>query len=97
MNNKSDKELLSGFGILSDEEIKKRLSEDLIVYPYLIREIEAKEAKLDIRLGGVFYEIQQRGIGAYDTIDAPPPDYLREIILPPGKPYIKWYPYTTNV
>lgn len=75
-------------GILSDEEIKKRLKKDLIVYPYLMREIEAKEAKLDIRLGGTFYEIQQRGIGAYDTIEEPPPDYLREIVLPPGKPYI---------
>lgn len=76
------------FGMLSDIEIKKRLKKDLIVYPYLEREIEAKEAKLDIRLGGTFYEIQQRGVGAYDTIEPPPLDYLREIILPPGRPYI---------
>ncbi len=88
MNEISEEKQGNKFGMLSDKEIEKRLKKDLIVYPYLLREIEVKEAKVDIRLGGTFYEIQQRGIGAYDTIEEPPPDYLREIVLPPGEPYI---------
>lgn len=76
------------FGMLSDDEIKKRLKEDLIIYPYLFRDLEVNQAKVDLRLGGVFNEIEQRGVGSYDTIEPPKQEYLREIILPPGKPYI---------
>lgn len=88
MNAVSRKKQEKNFGMLSDEEIKMRLKEDLIVYPYLYRDLEINQSKLDLRLGGVFNEIEQRGVGSYDTIEPMKQEYLREIILPPGKPYI---------
>jgi len=82
------KEEITTFGMLSDKEILKRLREDLIIYPYIHRSSEVKCAKIDLRLGGLFYEIEQRGIDAYDTINPPKIEYRKEIVLPAGKPYI---------
>lgn len=74
--------------VLSEEEIRKRLKKDLLVGPLLDIETQVSGCKIDLRLGGIFYEIKQSALQAYDPLNPPLTDYRRKIILPVGSPYI---------
>ncbi len=72
---------------LSDREVKKRLKKDLIVHPLIHTKSQAIGAKLDLRLDGVFYEVEQRAISAFDPLSPPTHDYRREVVIPVGQSY----------
>ncbi len=74
--------------VLSGEEISKRLGKDLLIAPLLDRETQISGCKVDLRLGGIFYEIKQSALRSYDPLDPPSTDYRRKIILPVGSRYI---------
>ncbi len=74
--------------VLSDEEIKNRLKIDLSVEPLLDKETQVSGCKIDLRLSGIFYEIKQSALRAYDPLYPPLTDYRRKIMLPLGTPYI---------
>lgn len=74
--------------VLSEEEINRRLKIDLSVEPLLDKESQVSGCKIDLRLSGIFYEIKQSALRAYDPLDPPLTDYRRKIMLPLGTPYI---------
>jgi len=76
--------------VLSEEEIRKRLEskDDLLIKPLIDERTQISGCKIDLRLGGIFYEIKQSGLEAYDPLKPPPTDYRRKIILPLGSAYI---------
>ncbi|MBI5208333.1 MAG: dCTP deaminase [Candidatus Firestonebacteria bacterium] len=77
-------------GILSDEEITKRLKQDknLRIFPLLREESQIKGCKVDLHLSGIFYEIKHSSIEVHDPINySETDDYRRDIVLPINKPY----------
>jgi len=75
--------------VLSEDEIRKRLEskDDLLIEPLINERTQISGCKIDLRLGGIFYEIKQSALRAYDPLESSPPDYRRRIIVPLGSPY----------
>ena len=75
--------------VLSGKEIEKKLeNRSLIIDPIIDKETQFGGCKVDLRLGGIYYEIKQSAVSYYDSIDPPLSDYRRKIIVPLGTPYI---------
>lgn len=74
--------------VLSEEEIRKRLEskDDLLIEPLIDERTQISGCKVDLRLGGIFYEIKQSALQAYDPLESPT-EYRRRIIVPLGSPY----------
>lgn len=75
--------------VLSREEIRQRLeTRELKVEPLIDVDTQLGGCKIDLRLGGIYFEIKQSAVRFYDPLDPPPSDYRRKIIIPLGIPYI---------
>jgi dCTP deaminase len=74
--------------VLSEEEIHERLNKDLFIEPLIDEDTQISGCKVDLRLGGIFYEIQQSSLQVYDPLNPPLADYRRKIIVPLGREYI---------
>ena len=84
----SDQSSVKYSGVLSDTEIRKRLGKDLFVEPLLHEESQVHSCKIDLRLSGMYFEVKQFSLEAYDPLDPPRKDYRRRITLPLGVPYV---------
>ena len=88
INNKITKPSTITSVVLSEEDIRKRLNKDLFVEPIIDENTQISGCKIDLRLGGIFYEIKQSALQVYDPVAPPLMDYRRKIIVPLGKQYI---------
>ncbi len=89
MSNKEFDQAPLSFGVLSDEQIRQRLTAgDLIIHPLLDLDTQVQGCKVDLRLGGIFYEVKHSAVESYDPVSVEDTDYRRELILPVGESYI---------
>lgn len=75
-------------GVLSDTELEKRLSNDLIIYPRLLSS-QVHGIKIDLRLDNTFSIIKDIKKPYYDPIKPlPSDDYLEKTIIPHNNCFI---------
>lgn len=71
--------------VLSDSDIRKRLSEDLVIHPLIHAESQIRGCKVDLHLSGVFYEFRKVLQDCYDPLSGGMSEHFRrEIVLPLG-------------
>jgi dCTP deaminase len=85
---KEVKEQFESKGILSDEEISKRLRKDLFIHPLLDEQTQIAGCKVDLHLGNKFHEVKYSALEIYDPLSSTHKDYIRTLILRPGEAYI---------